>query len=503
MNAVRWFWVSLLVTGVCRVWLTVSVPITSDEAYFLLWGRAPDWGYYDHPPMVGWWHALLAQWGEALWVIRLPALLLPMVLAVGVRWVLVRWFQVSHQNAWLAGAMMLLLPMHVWNVLITTDTPLVLMTFLSMVLFARAAQQNDWRMFVWAGVALGGAFLSKYFAVLAGMSMLVWAITTRTAGLRWLAVLLVFCAALPAGLLNLWWNVHACWSNIMFNAINRHEHAGLNLMTPSLYVAALLYLAAPLFWMLWRERIALRAASLANPAFRTLLLAWVVPLLIFAALAPIKKIGLHWLLSFMPALILCAAMVLRAEQLRTVLRVFVVIALLHGVLAVTIALTPLSRWQETRWHPRLVFLLHADTLVKRMTQPPHVVLATDNYSASAVLAYHAKQTVAVFGPGTSHARQDDIQTDWRKHDGRDLVIFRRELPPIEEYAPYFDAVRIEPITIEGAQFYLVHGQGFRYTAYRDGVLQLVRERWYRIPSALPIASCYFCERYFPGGPCVR
>jgi hypothetical protein len=24
------------------------------EAFFYQWGVYPDWGYYDHPPMVGW-----------------------------------------------------------------------------------------------------------------------------------------------------------------------------------------------------------------------------------------------------------------------------------------------------------------------------------------------------------------------------------------------------------------------------------------------------------------
>ena len=31
------------------------LPITGDEAYFILWGKHPDYGFYDHPPMVGWW----------------------------------------------------------------------------------------------------------------------------------------------------------------------------------------------------------------------------------------------------------------------------------------------------------------------------------------------------------------------------------------------------------------------------------------------------------------
>ena len=40
-----------------RLWLSAVFPFTGDEAYFVDWGRHPDWGFYDHPPMVGWWLA--------------------------------------------------------------------------------------------------------------------------------------------------------------------------------------------------------------------------------------------------------------------------------------------------------------------------------------------------------------------------------------------------------------------------------------------------------------
>ena len=56
----RWFLGALGATLIFRAWLAVVVPFTGDEAYFLVWGRQPAIGYYDHPPMVGWMLALLA-----------------------------------------------------------------------------------------------------------------------------------------------------------------------------------------------------------------------------------------------------------------------------------------------------------------------------------------------------------------------------------------------------------------------------------------------------------
>src|ERR1039458_3414053 len=40
-----------------RFWLSDVLPFTSDEAYYTDMGRHPDWGIYDHPPMISWWLA--------------------------------------------------------------------------------------------------------------------------------------------------------------------------------------------------------------------------------------------------------------------------------------------------------------------------------------------------------------------------------------------------------------------------------------------------------------
>jgi len=122
-----------------------------------------------------------------------------------------------------AALAFMLLPANVWAVLITTDTPLILFSVASMLAFARER-------FLLAGVLLGLAFLSKYFAVLLGLAYLVWAVAAR----RPAAFGLAFLGALPFGLVNLYWNWQACWCNVMFNAINRHEGAGLSWSTPAL-----------------------------------------------------------------------------------------------------------------------------------------------------------------------------------------------------------------------------------------------------------------------------
>jgi len=217
---------------------------------------------------------------------------------------------------------------------------------------------------------------------------------------------------------------------------------------------------------------------------------------VFALLSPVKRIGLHWLLSFLPALVLSVALVPDRRALSASVRFYAWFALLHVAALAVLALLPLETWQATRLYPRLVFLARAPQLAEA-AQPgaSGAVLASDSYSGAAILAYHTGQPVPVFGHGSSHARHDDILTDWRKYAGRDLLVLRREAPRAEDYRPYFRQVELRTFEVAGATFHAVLGRGFDYDAYRAGVLNQVRERYYRIPAWLPVGRCYFFERY--------
>lgn len=491
-----WFFLALGATLAFRAWLSATLPVTADEAYFVLWGRKPDIGYYDHPPMIGWLLAPLVALSDAAWAARLPATLLPALTALMVRGSLLHWFDRDRDAADLAGLAVLLVPLNVWGVLVTTDAPLVLFCAASLVLFARAAQRGSLLLFAASGVALGLAFLSKYFAVLLGLGYLAWAVVSPRAPRRWSGPLAALAAAVPFGLLNLWWNLQSCWCNVMFNAINRHDTAGWSAVTPLLYVASLAYLAAPLAWFLWRGRDRIRTAAKTHHE-RALLLAWLVPLTVFAFLSPLRRIGLHWLLSFVPALILTAALALERRHLAASVRFLAVFAGLHVIVIAVIAALPLETWKSSRIYARLVFPGRIEELMAavRPELDSHV-LAADSYASAALLAYHLRREVPVFGSGTSHARQDDIATDWRVYAGKNLLILRREAPVPQEYRPYFGEIVFRAIPLGGGMYHAVLGKGFRYEAYRSRVLADVREHYYRIPRWLPAGRCYFFERYF-------
>ncbi len=497
----RAFFALLAAALAFRFWLAAVTPITGDEAYFFYWGKWPDWGFYDHPPMVGWWLAVLQRLSEAQWVLRLPSVVLPAVLALCSAWFLRR----EGQPDWLAATLVLLAPAHLWNIAITTDTPLVYFSFFSGLAFLRAARNDDARFYLLAGVLLGAAFLSKYFAVLLGFAYLCHALIRPTQR-KWAGLLLVVLGTAPAVALNLWWNSGHCWANLMFNLYNRHGDAGLSWKTPLLYVAMLLYLVTPpVLWALWRRRPALRARW-NEPGQRALLLVALAPLVLFAALALVRRVGLHWVLSFVPFLFFVVARVVDDPALLKLRRFLIGFAAVHVVLFVAASRVPLETWRDNplthRFYDGLVMMVKPKEVLAPLERyAQDYVFASNGYSPAVIMSYNAKRYFLVFGEASSHARHDDIVTDFRALDGRNILVWRKDAPNMDDYAPYFREVEQHAYSVRGVSYHLILGRGFDYATYRDRVLARVRERYYAIPGYLPLRRCYFCERYFPDVAC--
>lgn len=497
----RRFYALLAATLIFRVWLGAAFPITGDEAYFVWWGWIPDWGFYDHPPMIGWWLAALSLLGKSEAWLRLPVILQPALLALAVRWALPRLVTGigAERCDWIA-LLVLLAPVNVWNVFVTTDTPLVYFSVLSGLAWLRASRDDDLRWYAAAGVLLAGAVLSKYFAALLGFAYLVDVLRRRTprafAGLA-----IAYACTVPGLLLMAWWNSGNCWPNYMFNFVNRHEDAGLSAKTPLLYAVTLLYmLTPPVLWLAARQR-RLATPDFSLPALGVL--AW-VPFVLFAALSLVKQIGLHWLLSFVPFTLIWLGLRLAPGTLRRVGLFFAGFAVLHVAAILVVSRLPLETWQKTRLYDGIVLSFEREALAKEL-QPYRAdwVLAMDGYSNAVTLGYNLRQYVIVFGEASSHARHDDILTDFRRLAGRNILILRKSAPNPADYAPYFRQVDVDSFEVRGARFWRVKGQGFDYPHYRDTVLASIRRKYYAIPGRLPQSACYFCDRYFAGQPCVR
>jgi len=488
------FAVILSTTFALKLILSVWFPITGDEAYFILWGKYPDLGYYDHPPMLGWWLAAQMQVSDALWWLRLPSVLV--TTAIG--WVIYQLFRRQDEQiaAWVARRY-LLAPINLLMFVIANDIPLLFWAFLSALAFHRAQNADDMRWYLASGVLLGLAFLSKFFAGVLGVAYAVYVLAFVRRGLRpWLGVALVFVGAMPGLAINLLWNYQHCWNNYLFNLFNRTRDSGISLANLGLYALVLVYaVTPPILAYLVQSRSALKKALHEKRGIFIAL--FIIGIGLFLLVAARQPFGVHWLLAFYPLLFMGLPAVLTPLQIRTCFAFMVPFAAVHVLLVFTLLALPISlfkAWPEQ--YQFIVFGKHTGEVIKKVEGfGSGYVYATDNYTLSATAAYHTKRPVIVFGDGSHHGRQDDLLTDFRKLNGRNILLIQFGAGSQEQARRYFDSVEFKTIEVRGARFYVTLGTKFKYEAYRQQVLESISKTYYSIPDFLPVGSCYMFERY--------
>ncbi len=485
-------WIYLFLTLAVKLALAHYLPITGDEAYFIVWGNHPDYGFYDHPPMVGWFLSAMLPVSDAPLWLRLPQILTTSLIGLGI-YLLVRR---THEAVAVAVAVLYLVsPASILGVLITTDTPLILWSFISAACFYFAQRRDNLWWYLLSGLFLGMAFFSKFFAGLLGIAYFLYIVLYTRRGIRpYIGLLLIIVGTLPFIGLNLWWNYNNCWNNYLFNLVNRTEGMNFSLGTVLKYLVILIYLVTPpiIYYMIRQWRDFGDSLTSRQSVFGGL---FFIPIGLFFVLSFWKPIGLHWVLSFYPFLFLSLAPILSTHQLRKCLYFMLPFTIVHLVfIGAVIILSPgIFKGYDDNAYRDVVYATRSHEILKAVEQYDGYIPATDSYTESALLSYAARRHIMVFGEGSYHAREDDKITDFRKLDGKNIVLI--SYYPKDAYKQYFREAEIRKLPIEETHFYLLLGKGFDYRKYHDKVLQKIVQRYYRIPDWLPVGSCYMYERY--------
>lgn len=518
-----WCWILLPVLTL-KLALAWAMPLTGDEAYFVLWGRHLDVGYYDHPPMAGWLTWLAMQLSEHRVVIRLPGLLSEFIIA-GAFYAFMRpWHALKARSLTL---LFLLSPLSLFFVFTLTDTGCMVFSALSFFAAAQGLLSTRRYWYVLAGLALGLAFLSKYFAVFLVLAYVYFFFIGQPQ--RWRQGLLLLLMAVPAVCINVYWNQQHCWANLVFNLVNRHQGSHWQVTTLLGYVLLLAYvLLPPVLMGLWRvRRLAVKSAAtdsiqrvlpmaqnVAHSAVQNVVHSPVQALALCTVLTAVfgfllisigKNIGLHWLLWFYPMALLLL-WPLAVPELHKIVEQVAWISLAHALLFAMVLALPLSAWRglpsmswsilAMREAPAILAQarLQAATIIG--AKAATVVLATQGYTSASVLSYQIKQPVIVIGIGSKYARQDDFWTDYRRLAGEDVLVLLKRSSEAAEVAQWFTHSQRISVQYRGQRFEFLVGEGFNYPRYRDQVLRVIQAQFYVLPSWLPACQCAFTERYF-------
>ncbi len=484
-------------------------PLLGDEAYFALCAKHLSAGQYDHPPMLAWILHWLLYFGRSPAILRLPAVAFSTAVGAGV-YVLLRPY--DQRKAYLAAVLFLVAPFNLAFFIVTTDAPLFLFSFLSAFLLFKAEnqvvpsqtpacpqQKEGLFYYLLSGIFLGMAFLSKYFAVMLGLSYMLYFLSVRKTARRAKGFLLLAIGTLPFVVQNALWNYHNGWPNIMhnwFNRLTRDVNPAVNLLCLALFLLYLMTL--PLVQFLFKSRTAV-LRLLRQESFRLFVLICLVPVCVFVATSFKKSVGPHWYVSFLPFVFVIAALVLDATLLVRCIRFSLVFSLIQSCVLLTIPFFPVEKLQgliDEKEMASLVTYTRPEKLLKPLLQQKDsFVRAATGYSVAATLEYFSGDRVIVFGKGSPHARQDDILTDFKQLDGKDfLILCKRRLHP-EQYVPCFERIEVKTLQIDGATFDLLFGYRFRYAEYRERYLRLALNAYYQIPRWLPYSRSFFHQKY--------
>jgi hypothetical protein len=493
--------INLLVRFIFAVW----IPFTSDEAYYAIWGMNPSLGYYDHTPLIGWVLYLLLFFGKSEILLRLPSIVLPAIMA-SVSYAVFRHY--DKQKALLISILLLIVPLDLAFVLISTDVPLILFSFLSGIFLFLSIKHNEHLgYYALSGICLGLAFFSKYFAVLLALAYICYFIATPKTPKRWLGFILLFICVLPFGLTNLYWNYTHGWANILFNVYNRNENAAIGWHNIIIYLAFLIYIVTPvIFYYLAKHYKQLFSKVTTLPEFAILKWLYLVPFLFFLLLSLIKNVGFHWLLSFVPFVLLSLFVYLDHQQIKRCIKFMLWFSGVQLLLLVIALSLPMQAWQHLgfqgeKYADLVYFFKHKEVRDSLNEYNKNFIFSSHSYAAADMMFYDSGQYAPTFGVGSVHGREGDFLTDFRPMNGKNFLIIDNSMPDLQFYMPYFSYVEIKTMTLDNATFYYMLGYDFNYAQYRNDILKTINQLYWQIPSFLPHTPTVYCEKYFSAEGC--
>jgi 4-amino-4-deoxy-L-arabinose transferase-like glycosyltransferase len=374
---------------VLRAVMAAILPLSADEAYYLLWSHHLQAGYFDHPPAIAW----LIRAGTLLFgdtPLGVRAMGLPLsLLATWLVWRTALLLLKDEGKAMLAILFFNLTLMTNVEMLAATPDMASIATVAAFVWgLAELQASGDGGWFLSAGAAAGLSLLSKYSMLFVGLGTAVWLVADPRAR-KWLGTIWPWMGgalALLVFLPNLAWQSQHGWETFAFQ-FGRMGEGHLTLRYLAEFAGAQLALATPLILALaalgfWRAR--------RRGEDRFLLFALVAtPLVYFLLHALHDRVQGNWPCFLYPMLAILAADAAAAGAPRWMTPAAAPLALVMLLAAYAQAAFSLLAWPGDPAARLLArdFPAAAQSLADAR---PDAVLTTD-YETTALLRYYRPQ----------------------------------------------------------------------------------------------------------------
>jgi len=285
----------LLVWALVNFLQSYFTQLHPDEAYYWIYSRFLDWGYFDHPPMV----ALFIRAGDSLFHNELSLRLLTVfssTFSCWVLWQIVKKYQVEAR--WFMLIISSISIFHIFGFTTTPDAPLFFFSTLFYFFYQQYLKKDTPGMAVLLSLSLAGALYSKYHALLLVVFTLI--ANPKLLGRKsfWMVAGLTLILFLP----HVFWQVNHGFPSVKYHLVER-EADHYQFQFTYLFLIGQLFMAGPLVGWFWFYRISkFRSTDIFT---RTLLFNFVGTLLFFLANTLKVAVQPHWtLIGFLPMVML-------------------------------------------------------------------------------------------------------------------------------------------------------------------------------------------------------
>jgi len=365
------------------------LPLSADEAYYLLWSQHLQAGYFDHPPAIAW---LLRAGTLLLGETSLGARAAGLLLSIPATWFVwsaaAQLLKDDRKAALSAVFFNLTLMTAVEMMAATPDMPSIVTVAAFVWAVVRAQASQDGRFWLVAGVAAGLSLLSKYSALFAGLGVLVWLLADKRAH-PWLKTIWPWAGGAVALLLfvpHLLWQAQHDWMTFAFQ-FGRVGGGSVTVRYLVEFIGAQLALASPFILALaglgfWRAR------RLGDDRF-LLFVILAVSLLYFIQHALHDRVQGNW-----PAFLYPMLAILAADATDTARRWLVVIAApLAALVLVLVHVQALFGWPLKNDPAARLLARDFPEAARSVAEATDVVLTTDYQTTALLRHYQPRLTV--------------------------------------------------------------------------------------------------------------
>jgi len=482
---------TIIVIFLFKIIILSLLPLTGDEAYFIKWGANLAQGYYDHPPMVGWIIYLMSFISDSHIFFRL----FPVITTFIVAWIIYKialLYNVRNSKAYYIALIFLASPVDLLLGLMTNDIALLLFSSLGTLTLLYALEKKEWFFnALLAGIFLGLAFLSKYFALFLMFSLLLFSLFTyKTKAIKVVLVVIIIVSLFIAQ--NLYFNYNSCWNNIMFNFFARTEDNSYNFKTILGYFGLIIYIVTP-----WGLYYLLKTTYSHTKLFKLLFYILGIGFLIFFIVSLKNKIGLHWFLLFTPYIFLLFSFV-EERRLNKLFKYSAIFTFIHIAILVAILAIPTSLLKEHKKFSDIVMYTQPQEVCKELDKLNDERIFTYSYSTASVLSHYCKKELTVLFSTSKYGRMDDKLLDVRTLSNKNITLFNKKPIKENQLKEVCKSYNIKKIKIADANFYKATCNKFNFDSYKTNYLDIQNKKFYNIPDWLPIGECYFKDRYYKG-----